>query len=187
MTNMTGLPFRSTAVVLVRTAFFLLLFAFWGTRLPAASQETAKDDLWYFPGPSQPNTNLTLMTEIHRIRELTGEEAKREYPFRLRAVVTYFDPRLRTLFVQDETAGIWVVRSFQETNFYAGDLLELTGATWSISIYGPAIRPGSIRVLGRAPLPTAKPVTYETLASGRIEGQRSRAEGVVRRMAYEFG
>jgi signal transduction histidine kinase len=176
---------RFTPVLSLRAAPLLVLFALWGTRLPAVSQEPAKDNPW--TSPPQPNTNLPVLTQIRQVRELSGDEGRKQYPVRVRAVVTYFDPHHKTLFVQDESAGIWVARTFQETNFNAGDLLELNGATWAISVFGCAIKPNTIRVLGKAPLPTPKQVTYETMASGRDEGQRSQVQGVVRKMAYEFG
>jgi signal transduction histidine kinase len=167
-------PFRAVGLA--------ALFALWGT---PASAQVAKDDPWR--SLPQPNTNLPVLTEIRRVRELSGEEAKKQYPVRMKGVVTYFDPHGMTLFVQDDTAGIWLNRTFQETNFYAGDQVEFTGATWAISTLGPGIKPTSIRIVGKAPLPIPKPATYEIMANGKIEGQRSKMQGVIRKMAYEFG
>jgi hypothetical protein len=130
---------------------------------------------------------LPVLTEIRQVRELSPDEAKRQYPVRVKAVVTYFDPHFKTLFVQDDTAGTWISRTFQETNLYAGDWVELTGASWAISNLGTSIKPSSLRVLGKAPLPKPKSVTYETMASGKEEGRRSQVQGVIRKMAYEFG
>ena len=157
----------------------------WGLGLLALQSEAATEDPWL--SPPQPNTNLPVLTQVRQVRELSAEEARKQYPVKMQAVVTYFDPRFRTLFIQDDTAGSWVYRTFQETNLYAGDLVEVNGASWSVSIYGVAIKPSSIRVLGKAPLPRPKLVTYETMASGKDDGIRSQVQGVVRSMAYQFG
>lgn len=166
-------------------AGLLLFCALCGARLQGASQQAEAENPW--TSPPQPNTNLPTLTEVRQVRGLSDEEARKQYPVLVRAVVTYFDPHFKTLFVQDETAGTWVYRTFQETNFNAGDLLELTGATWGISLVGHAIKPASIRILGKAPLPKPKQVTYETMASGKEDGLRSQVQGVVRKMAYQFG
>jgi signal transduction histidine kinase len=182
---MTRLFLRFTPVLPIRATGLFVLFALWGMRLPASSQERAQDNPW--TAPPQPNTNLPTLTQIRQIRELSADEARMQYPMRVRAVVTYFDPHAKTLFVQDDTAGSWVFETFQETNLYAGDLVELTGASWAIGNLGNALKPSSIRVLGKAPLPKPKPVTYETMASGKEEGLRSQVQGVIRKMAYQSG
>src|SRR5262245_22620372 len=182
---MTPLLLQFSPVLRLRAAGLLIFFALRGASLPAASQEQTQDNPW--TSPPQPNTNLPVLTQIRQVRELSGDEGRKQYPVQVRAVVTYFDPHHKTLFIQDESAGIWVSRTFQETNLNAGDLLEMRGASWAMSVFGCSIKPNSIRALGKAPLPTPKAVTYETMASGREEGQRSQVEGVVRKMAYEFG
>jgi len=55
---------------------------------------------------------------------LSVEEAARQTPVRLRAVVTFYVPPL--LFVQDDTAGIYV-RSVVHENVATGQEVELTG------------------------------------------------------------
>jgi signal transduction histidine kinase len=182
---MTFLILQFSPVLRLRAAGLLIVLTLWSMQLPAAAQERAQDNPW--TSPPQPNTNLPVLTQIRQVRELSGDEGRKQYPVQVRAVVTYFDPHHKTLFVQDESAGIWVARTFQETNFNAGDLLELSGASWAMSVFGCTIKPNSIRVVGKVPLPTPKAVTYETMASGREEGQRSQVQGVVRKMAYEFG
>lgn len=177
-----ALRFRSMLAIDAGSLAFLMLCA---TRLQAASQPAAIEDPW--TSPPHPDTNLVTLTEVRQVRELALEEAKKQYPVRVRAVVTYFDPHFKTLFVQDDTAGLWICRTFQETNLYAGDLIELNGASWAISVFGTTLKPTSLRVLGKAPLPKPKSVTYETMASGKEEGKRSQVQGVIRKMAYQFG
>ena len=60
---------------------------------------------WRAP-PSAPG--LPTLTTAEQVRELTADQAKRGYPVRLRAVVTYIDFAVGDFFVQDSTAGIYV-------------------------------------------------------------------------------
>lgn len=126
-----------------------------------------------------------LVTSGRQLRDLPIPEAQRHYPVSIQGVVTYFDPQFKVMFVQDETAGFWIYKTFQGTNYHAGQLLELKGVT--DAVYGPAMRARDIKVLGTAPLPKPYPVTYDRLASGREDCQRVAAEGVVRTMAVRGG
>ena len=49
-----------------------------------------------------------VLTQAAEIRAMSVAEAKRGYPVKLRAVVTYFNPYNTNLVVQDESAGIYV-------------------------------------------------------------------------------
>src|SRR5215471_20243950 len=118
---MTRLILRFRWTLMFDAAGLLAFLALCGTRLLASSPGVATEDPW--TAPPHPNTNLPVLTEIRQVRELSAEEARKQYPVRVRAVVTYFDPHWKTLFIQDDTAGIWVARTFQETNLYAGDEL----------------------------------------------------------------
>jgi signal transduction histidine kinase len=128
---------------------------------------------------------LPLLTTLRQLQSLSITEARRNYPLRVRATVTFFDPHFRILFVQDDTAGAWVYRDFGTNHFHAGQLLELAGV--SDGVFGPALRPRSWRVIGTNALPEAYPVTYDQLASGREDAQRVQAHGVIRTMAYRKG
>src|ERR1017187_4695656 len=62
-----------------------------------------------------------------QVRRLTPDQAERHLEVRLKAVVTFYDERLYSRFVQDETAGIY--------------LQEMTN--------GPALRPGQLVEIDR--------------------------------------
>jgi hypothetical protein len=101
------------------------------------------------PGMAERLTNVSRQLTIGRPRPLitTGRqlldlpitEAQRRYPARMRGVITYFDAQYKVMFVQDETAGFWIYKTFRETNYYAGQLVELKGVT--DAVFGPALRP----------------------------------------------
>ena len=126
-----------------------------------------------------------LITTGRQLLDLPIAEAQRHYPARMRGVITYFDAQNKIMFVQDETAGFWIYKTFRETNFYAGQLVELRGVT--DAVFGPALRPSEIKVVGTAPLPKPYPVTYDRLASSKEDCQRVAAEGVIRTMAVRGG
>jgi len=136
------------------------------------------------PAAGSAQTNfLATLTTAAEVRNLTVEQAQRHYPVQLRGVVTFFDNPLYSRFIQDATAGIYLF----ETNLpylTAGQLVEVRGFT-SPGEYAPIIVPESFKILGTAPLPTARPVTYEQLASGKEDSQFVEIAGVVRSVHFE--
>src|ERR1039457_2170126 len=74
---------------------------------------------------------LTVLTHARDIRNLSPEEAKRSYPVHLRAIVTFVDTGPGELFVQDETAGIFVFvhESVSDAPLATGQFVDLTGIT----------------------------------------------------------
>jgi len=122
-----------------------------------------------------------LAEELHtaaEVRGLTVDQAKLQNPVKLRGVVTFFDEKLFSRFIQDDTAGIYLGGS-NEPALESGQLVEVDG-TASPGEYAPVIIPVHIRVLGKAPLPVPQPVTYEQLASGNEDSQFVEVSGTVR-------
>ncbi|MSU57360.1 MAG: hypothetical protein EXS35_04120 [Pedosphaera sp.] len=113
------------------------------------------------------------------VRGLTVEQAQQRTPVRLRGIVTFFDESLFSRFVQDETAGIYLRDSTNMPPLTPGQLVEVEG-TASPGEYAPIVVPKRVRVVGEAPLPTPKPVTYEQLASGTEDSQFVEIAGIVR-------
>ena len=114
------------------------------------------------------------------VRSLTVEEAQQHRPVRLRGVVTFFEENIFSRFIQDETAGIYLSDSGQPmVHLVPGQLVEVEGTT-EPGEYAPTIVPQRIRVVGKAPLPAPKPVTYEQMASGMDDSQFVEITGTVR-------
>ena len=129
-------------------------------------------------GATQPT--LTTAAEV---RNLTVAQAEQHYPVKLRGVVTFYDDKLFSRFIQDETAGIYL----RETNvpgLIPGQLLEVDGFT-SSGEYAPVILPERVRIVGTAELPRPHPVTFEQLASGKEDSQFVEVAGIVRSVAFE--
>ncbi len=129
--------------------------------------------------PSAAPANPPVLTSIEQVRRLTPEEARRSYPVHLKAVVTYFDPADPELFLQDATGGIWVGWTPEMPKTAQGQLLELWGASQQMD-FAPDIGKPHWQVIGQAPMPPAKRVTFEEMASTSVDARWVEVEVIVR-------
>jgi signal transduction histidine kinase len=118
---------------------------------------------------------------VAAIRGLTAEQTQEKLPVRLRGVVTFFDESLFSRFIQDETAGIYLQfpANVGPPQLAPGQVVEVTG-TGSPGEYAPVVVVDTVKVVGEMPLPKAKPVTYQQLASGVDDSQFVEISGIVR-------
>ena len=121
---------------------------------------------------------LPLLTRVEQIRNLAPEAANLGYPVRVRGVVTYFNPAENDLFIQDSTAGIWVAIGNTNLPLRPGQLVEVEGISTSAD-FAPSIDKPRVRVLGQAPLPVARQVTFGRMASTQEDSQWVEIEGIV--------
>jgi signal transduction histidine kinase/ActR/RegA family two-component response regulator len=133
------------------------------------------------PQPRVAPQPLPTLTKAHDVHSLTLEEAVRNYPVRLTAVVTYYDlntdPRHPAFFASDATGAIFV--SMPPLPFLAGDLVEIKGVS-AAGDYAPILKGTEAHVIGRAPLPSTAPrETLTELLTGAADGQWVEVEGVV--------
>jgi PAS domain S-box-containing protein len=128
------------------------------------------------------DTSLEALPELHtaaEVRRLKADQAARHYPVRLRGVVTFFDQGLFSRFVQDITAGIYLGDYPNAVTLPPGQMVEIVGNT-SPGEYAPIVTPQSVQLIGTGPLPPAKPVSFEELASGQQDSQLVEVSGIVR-------
>ena len=137
--------------------------------VPAATQT---------PGGKSPEALPELHT-AEEVRRLSADQAALHYPVRLRGVVTFFDRGLFSRFVQDETAGIYFADYTNAGPLSPGQMVEIVGTT-SPGEYAPIVTPQSVKLIGTGPLPPAKPVSFEELASGQQDSQLVEISGIVR-------
>jgi len=132
----------------------------------------------FFSSSSSAATNE--IRTVAEIRNLPVEQTNQKLPVRLHGVMTFFDESLYSRFLQDTTAGIYltfppgVALPPQES----GLVMDVTGYV-SEGEYAPVVMVESARVAGSAPLPEAKPVTYDELASGAEDSQFVEVRGIV--------
>jgi PAS domain S-box-containing protein len=118
------------------------------------------------------------------VRQLTPEQAEQHLEVRLKAVVTFFDQRLYSRFVQDETAGIYLQEMTNGPALRPGQLVEIEGQTGA-GEYAPIVIPRSVKILEEGTMPAAKPVSLEQLVSGREDSQFVEVIGTVRAVRFE--
>ncbi|HWU36355.1 MAG TPA: hypothetical protein VN203_01840, partial [Candidatus Acidoferrum sp.] len=131
-------------------------------------------------------TALPVLTKVAQVRQLLPEQARLGYPVRLRAVVTYYHSDERDLFIQDETAGIWVDPSAVQLPLHPGQLVEVEGVSGP-GDFASEVTKARFRVVGQAPMPAPQRVSGEELASGRQDSQWVEVEGVVRSASERQG
>src|ERR1039457_1992409 len=82
-------------------------------------------------------------------------------------------------FVQDSTAGVFVDNSSGTPQPVPGDVVAVPGTSHPGG-YAPVLSHPRWKKLGTAPLPEAKVVATDQLATGAEDGQRIEISGVVR-------
>ena len=130
------------------------------------------------------NQTGTVLTSAAEIRRLTPDQAEKHLPVRLKGVVTFYDERIYSRFIQDDTAGIYLNQITNGPALEAGQLVEVTGQTGA-GEYAPVVLPQTVKVLGPGQMPRARQVSLEQLVSGREDSQFVEVEGVVRSVRFE--
>jgi hypothetical protein len=120
-----------------------------------------------------------VVTTCAQLRALTPAELRLSVPVRLRGVITFSNRISEDLFLQDETAGVFVEPDALHELPANGDLVELTGIAeegW----FAPMVRPSTIRVVGHGPSPEPVPATIPEIDAGWLDSQFAEVTGVVR-------
>jgi diguanylate cyclase (GGDEF)-like protein len=117
------------------------------------------------------------LTSLQQIHALSNEQAAQHIPVEFVATVLYFRGYERTLFVQDGDTAIYV-SLVSNLNLEPGDRIRIKGTT------GPSFRPyiaaESVAVVGKAPLPTPVPATFDELIRARYDCRWVTVRGRVR-------
>ena len=131
-------------------------------------------------GTQAPGNRGYVLTRAAAVRTLPVDLARLSKPVQLQAVVTYNDPVERIVFVQDETAGLFIWPSDLNAKLSPGDSIKLTGVTGP-GDFAPIVVPSAIEIKRRrAPLPRSPQVSDEDIFAGRADGQLVELEGIVR-------
>ncbi len=129
------------------------------------------------------NRNLPLLTSVKQVIDLSREEARKQYPLRVKGVVTYYSPPETMLFIQDGENGVFV--SLLERPFAgkAGQQVEVIGVTELGGVLN-MISPAQITVLGEQPMPGALTVSYQAAMTGMFDSRRVKALGVIQSTSW---
>jgi diguanylate cyclase (GGDEF)-like protein len=122
------------------------------------------------------------------VRNLSPEEARKERPVQLRAVVTYVNASAGELFVQDTSAGIFVFirRSKSDTALKTGQLVDVSGVT-APGDFSSSVTNARIAVIGQAGMPKPVRLPFDQVSSGKQDCQWGSLVGVVRSGREENG
>lgn len=118
-----------------------------------------------------------VFTSAAQIKNLSQAEANRGYPVLLRGVITYVDDPV--YFIQDASDGISVLAATPGVQLQPGQLVELSGIT-ACPDFAPEIHNPRARLLGEVPMPHARKVSFEDMASTREDSRWVEIEGTVR-------
>lgn len=132
------------------------------------------------PGTVEP----PVITSVGALRALSSVEAGQGLPVEVTGVVTYFERKWETLFVQDDTGGTYVFPSGRpRPEVQPGQRVRVRGRTRG---GGPraanAIQEEALEVLGPGvvPFPSPRRKVFSELAAGAADGNWIEIEGVVR-------
>ncbi|MDQ2844700.1 MAG: ATP-binding protein [Acidobacteriota bacterium] len=131
------------------------------------------------PGARATILGLTTIAQVHG---LSKQNALRNLPVQLRPVVTYFDPVAHNLFLNDATGGIWMGWKPDLPKLKVGDLLDFKAET--DFTFAPDVKNASWAVIGQAPMPEPRRVSYEEMISTSEDSQWVEVEGTVRQAEY---
>ena len=123
-----------------------------------------------------------LLTNASQVRALSARQAKDAFPVSLRGVVIdVATPENRAIIIADQTAGMYVLATNNLfTSYRRGDMVEVEGVS-DPGEFAPIVLAAKARRVGRGTIPAPRPVTYQDLVTGAMDGQWVEVAGVVRR------
>jgi hypothetical protein len=150
-------------------------------------------------GPATPGAMaqppLRTLTTLQETHALSPDQARRNYPIHLRAIVTFYyrfpDSRHSDLFLQDATGSSYAtIPAGSEPPANAlppGTLVDVTAVS-AAGDFAPILDRTHITVVGPSHLPTyAKPVSFSDLLTGSYDSTWVQIEGVVHSVVESSG
>jgi len=116
--------------------------------------------LWALPASALSSPPLTSLRQVHNLR---NDQAAQGLPVALAATVTYYDPALMGLWVQDDGQAIYV-ETLSKPVLAPGDRVLVRGFTQSS--FRPIVMSNSVSLLGHGEPPAPVPATFADLISG---------------------
>jgi PAS domain S-box-containing protein len=127
---------------------------------------------------AQANPQLSVLTSLKQVLELSREQARQEYPLHVKGVITHWSPEQRLLFVQDGDYGVYVGLMSQPLEAKVGQLVEISGVTKAGGVL-TMVSPARITVLGDGIMPPAPVMSYQVGMAGAYDSRRVRVQGVI--------
>ena len=161
-------PFGWRAAAWIPVASVLLLF--WMSLPDRGLAATARTE------------EVAVITQIGDVFDRPARIASRDCPLRIEAIVTYWDPQWKFLFVQDDTGAAMVNSTDQRLGIEIGQrvLLEgllTAGSSTNLTRRMPEV---TLSLLGSGGMPPAAPVTTAELFSRKTDARFVEVTGIVR-------
>jgi signal transduction histidine kinase len=120
-----------------------------------------------------------ILTNAAQVLSLTPQQtAEGKTPVRIRGMVTYYQPGV-VLFVQDETAGIFVYHTGERLYLRAGQYVEVSGVAGP-GLYTPIIASPQFQSLEVGPKILPRPASLPEIDLGGLDAQWVEFTGIVR-------
>jgi len=119
-----------------------------------------------------------------QVRALSLADASKHLPVHLVATVTYYDPHDRILFVQDRTAGIFVVTG-RDLPIGVGSRVDVQGITQPD--FTTTVDNAIVREVGKGPLPEPRQASFHATARGYEDCNFVSLTGTVRSASWFAG
>jgi signal transduction histidine kinase len=136
--------------------------------------------------PSAPDA--VVLTNAAQVHCLDQTEAAQRLPVRLKGVVIgESDPEDTGFALQDATGGVYLkAAAATVAALHPGDVVEVEGVS-DPGDFAPFVMAGKVCKTGTAELPEPKRVTFEELASGKLDAQWVEVSGIVRTCGPSVG
>ncbi|EEF60960.1 ATP-binding protein [Pedosphaera parvula] len=127
---------------------------------------------------ARPPTTLPLLTTAAQVQQLSVSEAARQYPVRMRGVVTCQVEWLGAA-VQDDTRGVFFnFDTAYHDGLEVGDFVEINGVT-AAGDFAPVIVAKTLLVQGRGQMPEPARPSWNQLISGSLDSQYAEVRGII--------
>lgn len=123
-------------------------------------------------------SSVPALSNAAQILKLSTEQVKANPPVRINGVVTCYDHG-RVLFVQDESAGVYVYLTGDRLPIQPGQHLQVTGSAKQ-GLFSPYIDSPVIKTLESGPTVVPQPVSLAQVEYGGLDAQWVELTGVVR-------
>jgi signal transduction histidine kinase/CheY-like chemotaxis protein len=121
----------------------------------------------------------SILRTVIAVKHLPFATAALGIPVDFSGVVTYFDPRGKTLFVQDDTGGIYIQLPHNlSAQLHSGQLVRVQGVT-DPDDFATSIKKSSITVIGNGQLPKGIVPDYDLIFSGAEDSNWIQLSGVI--------
>jgi signal transduction histidine kinase len=118
-----------------------------------------------------------ILTNAAQVISLSAQQTDAKIAVQIRGIVTYYEPGV-VLFVQDETAGIFVYHTGERLKFSAGQYVEVTGVA-APGLYSPIISSPQFQSLEAGPKILPRPVSLAEIGRGGMDAQWVEFTGLV--------